>query len=99
LHSDRVSGHVYDIATGRVTTIIDARYPREGLQPGQRQDPRVTQSAGRRMMLDVVGEIGPVLKVIASHDPVDLTARPADLDELFLDFYRTSPETEASHAG
>ena len=60
---------------------------------------RVTQSAGRRMMLDVVGEIGPVLKVIASHDPVDLTARPADLDELFLDFYRTSPETEASHAG
>jgi carbonic anhydrase len=22
-----VSGHVYDIATGRVTTAIDARYP------------------------------------------------------------------------
>jgi hypothetical protein len=22
-----VSGHVYDIATGRVTTTIDARYP------------------------------------------------------------------------
>ncbi|HEX6527838.1 MAG TPA: hypothetical protein VF070_48635, partial [Streptosporangiaceae bacterium] len=23
-----VSGHVYDIATGRVTTVVDARYPR-----------------------------------------------------------------------
>jgi beta-exotoxin I transport system ATP-binding protein len=59
----------------------------------------VTQSAGARMTLDVTGEIGPVLKVIASHDPVDLTSRPADLDELFLNFYRTSPETEVSHAG
>ena len=59
----------------------------------------VTQSAGRRMTLDVTGEIGPVLKVIASNDPVDLTSRPADLDELFLSFYRTSPEQEASHAG
>jgi beta-exotoxin I transport system ATP-binding protein len=60
---------------------------------------RVTESAGRRMALDVIGEIGPVLKVIASHDPVDLTSRPADLDELFLDFYRQPPEREASHAG
>jgi ABC-2 type transport system ATP-binding protein len=59
----------------------------------------VTESAGRRVGLDVTGEIGPVLKVIASHDPVDLTSRPADLDELFLDFYRQSPEKEASHAG
>ena len=59
----------------------------------------VTESAGRRMTLDVTGEIGPVLKVIASHDPVDLTSRPADLDELFLNFYRTSPEKETSHAG
>jgi carbonic anhydrase len=23
-----VSGHVYDIATGRVTTAVDARYPK-----------------------------------------------------------------------
>jgi hypothetical protein len=22
-----VSGHVYDVATGRVTTVLDARYP------------------------------------------------------------------------
>ena len=51
------------------------------------------------MTLDVTGEIGPVLKVIASHDPVDLTSRPADLDELFLGFYRESPAREMSHAG
>jgi ABC-2 type transport system ATP-binding protein len=59
----------------------------------------VTESAGRRMTLDVTGEIGPVLKVIASHDPVDLISRPADLDELFLDFYRPPPDKEVSHAG
>jgi ABC-2 type transport system ATP-binding protein len=49
--------------------------------------------------LDVTGEIGPVLKVIAGHDPVDLTSRPADLDELFLDYYRESPAKGTSHAG
>jgi len=59
----------------------------------------ITASDGPRLTLDVTGEIGPVLKVIASHDPVDLTCRPADLDELFLDFYRQSPDREASHAG
>jgi len=48
----------------------------------------VTGSDGARMTLDVTGEIAPVLKVIADHDPVDLISRPADLDELFLGFYR-----------
>ena len=59
----------------------------------------VTATDGPRLTLDVTGEIGPVLQVIASHDPVDLTSRPADLDELFLDFYRQPPETEVSRAG
>jgi ABC-2 type transport system ATP-binding protein len=59
----------------------------------------VTASEGRRLMLDVTGEIGPVLKVIASHDPIDLISRPADLDELFLGFYRQPPDKEVSHAG
>ena len=59
----------------------------------------VTASDGPRVSLDVTGEIGPVLKVIASHDPVDLISRPADLDELFLGFYRDSPDSEVSHAG
>jgi ABC-2 type transport system ATP-binding protein len=59
----------------------------------------VTATDGLRLALDVSGEIGPVLKVIASHDPVDLTCRPADLDELFQDFYRQPPEKQVSHAG
>ena len=49
----------------------------------------VTGSDGARITLDVTGDIAPVLKVIADHDPVDLISRPADLDELFLGFYRT----------
>jgi len=59
----------------------------------------VTGIDGTRVRLDVSGEIGPVLQVIASHDPVDMTSRQADLDELFLDFYRHPPEKEVSHAG
>lgn len=59
----------------------------------------VTACDGPRLTLDVTGEIGPVLKVIASHDPIDLTCRPAGLDELFLDFHRESAEPEVSHAG
>ena len=59
----------------------------------------VTSSDGPRVTLDVTGEIGPVLKVIAGHDPIDLTARPADLDELFLGFYGESPARQASRAG
>lgn len=58
----------------------------------------VTASAGPHVTLGVTGEIGPVLKVIASHDPVDLTARPAGLDELFLSFYREPVPAEAQHA-
>jgi len=59
----------------------------------------VTHSDGPRLTLDVTGNVGPVLEIIASHDPVDLTSRPADLDELFLEFYRESPEKEVSRAG
>jgi ABC-2 type transport system ATP-binding protein len=59
----------------------------------------VTAVDGPRMTLDVTGEIGPVLRVIASHDPVDLTSRPADLDELFLGFYRQPPAKKVQNAG
>jgi ABC-2 type transport system ATP-binding protein len=51
-----------------------------------------------RMTLEVTGEIAPVLKVIASHDPVDLISRPPGLDELFLGFYRDSTQGAASLA-
>jgi len=59
----------------------------------------VTAADGPRVKLDVTGEIGPVLRVIASHDPVDLTSRPADLDELFLSFYRQPTAKKVPNAG
>ena len=43
---------------------------------------------GPRMTLHVAGEIGPIVRLIAGRDPVDLVIRPADLDELFLEIYR-----------
>jgi ABC-2 type transport system ATP-binding protein len=59
----------------------------------------VTACDGPRVTLDVTGEIAAVLKAIADHDPVDLISRPADLGEVFLDFYRESADAEVSHAG
>jgi ABC-2 type transport system ATP-binding protein len=44
------------------------------------------------MRLSVTGPIGPLLRVAADLDALDMTARPADLDELFLTYYR--PETD-----
>jgi ABC-2 type transport system ATP-binding protein len=58
----------------------------------------VTATDGPRVALDVTGEIGPVLTIIASHDPVDLISRPASLDELFLGFYHETADPEVSHA-
>ena len=75
------------------------RRPVDAAELSAVQGVSVTGSDGPRLTLDVTGEIGPVLKVIAAHDPVSLTSRPAGLDELFLDFYRKSPGKEVSHAG
>ena len=58
----------------------------------------VSAADGPRMTLAVTGEIGPALRAIASQDPVDLTVRPADLDELFLDFYQQPDQAEKSRA-
>jgi ABC-2 type transport system ATP-binding protein len=55
----------------------------------------VSSCDGGTVQLQVTGPIGPVLRVIADHDPVDLTSQHADLDELFLAYYR---EPEPSHA-
>lgn len=53
---------------------------------------------GAAVQLEVSGAIGPVLRVIAEQDPVDFTARHADLDELFLAYYREPAAPESSHA-
>lgn len=67
---------------------------REPVDPGRfRLDGvRVVQAAGTSVTLRVTGAIGPVLRVASELDPVDLVARHADLDELFLDFYRDTDE-------
>jgi beta-exotoxin I transport system ATP-binding protein len=58
----------------------------------------VTARDGDRLTFQVTGAIGPVLKAIAEHHPVDVLARHADLDELFLELYREPASPEAAHA-
>jgi beta-exotoxin I transport system ATP-binding protein len=48
----------------------------------------VTSCEGTHLSMEVTGPIGQVLKTIAEHEPLDVIARHADLDELFLGFYR-----------
>jgi beta-exotoxin I transport system ATP-binding protein len=43
---------------------------------------------GDRVTLQATGELAPLLRLIADHDPLDVVARHADLDELFLTYYR-----------
>jgi ABC-2 type transport system ATP-binding protein len=58
---------------------------------------RVSESEDDRLVLALTGSVAPVLRAAADLDAVDVTARPADLDELFLSYYRAQPE--ASHVG
>jgi ABC-2 type transport system ATP-binding protein len=53
---------------------------------------RVLSHDTTRMRLSVTGPVGPLLRVAADLDPVDMTARPADLDELFLTYYRADTD-------
>ncbi len=67
---------------------------------------QVSTVAPNHLRLLVSGPIGPVLHRVAELDPVDLEARPADLEELFLRYYDDGgPSTatgrfhvEATHA-
>ena len=59
---------------------------------------QVTKADPRRLRLTITGPVAPVLRAIAPLDPIDLLARPADLDELFLDYYRSTDLPGASRA-
>jgi ABC-2 type transport system ATP-binding protein len=50
---------------------------------------------GERVTLQLVGELAGLLRMIADHDPVEMVARHADLDELFLSYYRETPSADA----
>ncbi|MEP6561856.1 MAG: ABC transporter ATP-binding protein [Nakamurella sp.] len=59
----------------------------------------VAVAAGpRQLQLTLTGPVAPVLRAVALLDPIDLRARPADLDELFLGYYRSADSPEASRA-
>ena len=49
---------------------------------------QVVAANGKRITLALQGAVAPVLRVAAELDPLDVIARPADLDELFLTYYR-----------
>jgi ABC-2 type transport system ATP-binding protein len=56
----------------------------------------VTSNDNGTVTLSVSGPIAPVLRAAADRDVVDVTARPTDLEELFLRYYRTGKATEAA---
>lgn len=58
---------------------------------------RVLQSSGGRLEISIIGPIGALLRMAADLDPIDMTARPADLDEMFLRYYRNDAKPERSH--
>jgi ABC-2 type transport system ATP-binding protein len=49
---------------------------------------QVVAANGTRITLALRGAVAPVLRVAAELGPLDMVARPADLDELFLTYYR-----------
>lgn len=55
---------------------------------GELDGVEVVEADGRSVRLSVTGPVGPVLRVAADLGAIDVTARPADLDELFLRYYR-----------
>jgi beta-exotoxin I transport system ATP-binding protein len=59
---------------------------------------QVSGTDPRHVLLTITGPVAPVLRAIAPLDPIDLLARPADLDELFLDYYRSTDLPEATRA-
>ena len=51
---------------------------------------------GDRVTLQTSGRLAELLRVIADHDPLDVVARHADLDELFLSYYRDDGGADGS---
>jgi ABC-2 type transport system ATP-binding protein len=109
----RLAGRVSIIRSGTLVTTdtvaglrksapqrIEARFPRavDVLLFTQIDGVTVKACDEGHLSLEVSGPIGPVLKVIAEHDPLEVVSRHADLDELFLDFYRDRSQQGAVHA-
>jgi ABC-2 type transport system ATP-binding protein len=78
--------HLRDSAPRKVTVRFDHRIDLQVFAP--LEGVAVTGSDEHSVSLDVTGPMGPLIRVLAQHDPVDLTARQADLEELFGGYYR-----------
>ncbi len=52
---------------------------------------QVVECEGGHVRLALHDAVAPVLRVAAQLEPIDVVARPADLDELFLSYYRDAP--------
>jgi ABC-2 type transport system ATP-binding protein len=78
--------HLRDSAPRKVTVAFDHSVDPEVF--ATLEGVVVTASDADSVALDVTGPMGPLLRVVADHDPVDLTARRADLEELFGSYYR-----------
>ena len=74
-------------------TTLELRF-RDPVDPGcfRVDGVRVLKRPASHVTLEVTGAIGPVLRIAADLDPVGLVSRQADLDELFLSFYRDDNE-------
>jgi ABC-2 type transport system ATP-binding protein len=59
---------------------------------------RVIAADGGHLTLAWRGALAPVLRTAAALNPIDVIARPADLDELFLTYYRDAAPLEPNHA-
>ncbi len=53
------------------------------------------EADGTRLNLHVRGDVAPVLEAALAQGVVDLTAHQADLDELFLAYYRDDKEPQS----
>jgi beta-exotoxin I transport system ATP-binding protein len=53
----------------------------------------VTKHDETRMEVEVVGPVAPLLRVLSDHNAVDIISRRANLDELFMQFYRGSDDS------
>ncbi|HVC04474.1 MAG TPA: ABC transporter ATP-binding protein [Candidatus Acidoferrales bacterium] len=59
---------------------------------------QVVAANGTRITLALRGAVAPVLRVAAELGPLDMVARPADLDELFRTYYRDQSADEPDDA-
>jgi ABC-2 type transport system ATP-binding protein len=58
----------------------------------------VSADGPKRLRLKITGPVAPVLRALAPLDPIDILSRPADLDELFLGYYRSTDLKEGPDA-